>query len=154
MKYPTLYTRTVARRRYQEQAPPDMLIWMSPARIYGGKYPMTTPNHQAWFKTLKNVPVFPGRFGSLYDSKEFMYEFVEFYNHEHRHTGIGLYMLANVHFGNTGTTTEQRSKNLATARFANPARFTTQEIMPKILNLPQQAWINQPKDDPAKETAT
>jgi hypothetical protein len=82
-----------------------------------------------------------------------MHEFVEFYNHGHLHTGIGLNMPANVHFGITETTTAKRSETLATGRAVNPTRFTTQKVMPKILSLPQQAWINQPKDDPAKETA-
>jgi len=47
----------------------------------------------------------------------------------------------------------QRSEILAAARVANPERFTTQEIMPKILNLPQHAWINKPNDEIGKETA-
>jgi len=62
-------------------------------------------------------------------------------------------MPANAHFGIAENTTAQRFKILAADRVANPERFTTQEIMPKILDLSQQAWINQPKDDSAKEAA-
>jgi len=111
------------------------------------------PYSEAWFKTLKYAPVFPERFGSLYDARAFINEFVEYYNHEHLHTGIGLNTPANVHFGIAENTSTQRSEILAAARAANPERFTTQEIMPKILNLPQHAWINKPNDEIEKENA-
>ena len=114
---------------------------------------MTIHIRQAWFKTLKYAPVFPERFGSLYDARAFMNEFVEYYNHEHLHTGIGLNTPANVHFGIAKDTIAQRSETLTAARAANPERFTTEDVLPKILELPQHAWINQPKDETEKEKA-
>jgi len=68
-----------------------------------------------------------------------MNELVEYYNHEYPHTGIGVNTPANVHFGLAENTSTQRSEILAAARAANPERFTTRGIMPKILNLPQHA---------------
>jgi len=82
-----------------------------------------------------------------------MNEFVDYYNHEYLCTGISLNALPNVHFGIAITTTAQRSQTLAGERAANPARFTTQEMMLKILNLPKQAWINKPNNEIEKETA-
>jgi len=82
-----------------------------------------------------------------------MNDFVEYYEHEHLHTGIGLNTPANVHFRIAENTSTQGPEILAAARTANPERFTTQEIMPKILNLPRHALINKPSDDSAKETA-
>jgi len=114
---------------------------------------MTIHIRQAWFQTLKYAPVFPERFGSLYDARSFINEFVEYYNHEHLHIGIGLNTPANVHFEIAENTSTQRSEILAAARAANPERFTTQEIMPKILDLPQHAWINKPNNEIEKETA-
>ena len=57
------------------------------------------PYSEAWFKTLKFSPTFPERFGSLSDATTFMASFVGGYNHEHRHSGIGLNTPADVHYG-------------------------------------------------------
>lgn len=43
------------------------------------------PYSEAWFKTLKYLPVFPERFGSLADGRDFMDRFVKAYNGHHRH---------------------------------------------------------------------
>ena len=48
---------------------------------------------------------------------------------------------------------ERSSDFSAAVSAANPERFTTQEIMPKILNQPQHAWINKPNDEIEKENA-
>ena len=68
------------------------------------KVPNDNPYSEAWFKTLKYAPVFPERFGSLYDARAFMNEFVEYYKHEHLHTG------------SAENTTEQRSEILAAVK--------------------------------------
>ena len=72
-----------------------------------------------------------------------MADFVNGYNHNHRHTGIGLSTPADVHYGLAAATTRDRSAVLATARAAHPERFTTSND-PKILALPGTTWINKP----------
>ena len=57
------------------------------------------PYSEAQFKTLKYSPVFPDRFGSLADARAFCEAFFGYYNHEHRHSGIGLHTPASVHHG-------------------------------------------------------
>jgi putative transposase len=101
------------------------------------------PFSEAWFKTLKYTPVFPDRFGSLQHARSFLDEFVQHYNHEHHHTGIGLHTPADVHYGLTQAVTERRAKTLASARAATPHRFSS-DVDPKILGLPDAAWINPP----------
>jgi transposase InsO family protein len=101
------------------------------------------PFSEAWFKTLKFAPVFPERFGSLADARTFMASFVHGYNHIHRHTGIGLNTPADVHYGLAAGKATQRAAVLATARATNPERFSTNQD-PKILTIPDAAWINQP----------
>jgi putative transposase len=101
------------------------------------------PYSESWFKTLKYAPVFPERFGSVHDARMFLDQFVQFYNHEHHHTGIGLHTPADVHFGLTDATTQRRAASLRAARTAHPERFTTTSD-PKILDLPGSAWINPP----------
>ncbi len=105
------------------------------------------PYSESLFKTMKYLPVFPERFGSLADARAFMDRFVTAYNHEHHHSGIGLHTPADVHYGHSTTVAEERSAALAAARLAHPERFAT-NTDPKILELPQSAWINQP-DAPA-----
>ncbi len=106
------------------------------------------PYSEAWFKTLKYAPVFPERFGSLHHARTFMDEFVQSYNHEHHHTGIGLHTAADVHYGLARAKATARSQVLTQARAAHPERFATQTD-PKILTLPDAAWINPPLEQDA-----
>ena len=73
------------------------------------------PYSEALFKTMKYLPTFPERFGSLADARAFMDSFVTAYNHEHHHPGIGLHTPADVHYGHAKTVTAQRAAALAAA---------------------------------------
>ena len=101
------------------------------------------PFSEGWFKTLKYAPVFPERFGSIGAARAFIADFIDGYNHNHRHTGIFLNTPADVHYGLAVATAKDRSAVLATARAANPHRFSTNSD-PKILTLPGTTWINKP----------
>ncbi|MCD2100514.1 IS3 family transposase [Rhodococcus rhodochrous] len=105
------------------------------------------PYSESVFKTLKYGPGFPERFGSLSQARWFMIEFTEWYNHEHRHTGIGLHTPADVHFGLAAGKAAERREVLDTARARHPHRFGT-TAAPKILDLPDTVYINRPGDDP------
>jgi putative transposase len=99
------------------------------------------PFSEAQFKTLKYAPVFPDRFGSLADARAFCEQFFTFYNHEHRHSGIGLHTPASVHHGTAREIRAQRAATLEAAYAAHPHRFRRRPVPPK---LPTAAWINQP----------
>ncbi len=103
------------------------------------------PYSESLFKTTKYHPLFPERFGSLSQAREFMNTFATIYNHEHHHTGIGLHTPADVHYGHASDIDTQRSAALDAARQAHPERFAT-STAPKILALPDNAWINQPAE--------
>jgi putative transposase len=111
------------------------------------------PYSESLFKTLKYGPEFPERFGALSDARQFMETFTNWYNHEHRHTGIGLHTPADVHFGLATDKAANRQAVLTHARARYPHRFGTTHA-PKILDLPDTAWINQPIQDATQETAT
>jgi len=104
------------------------------------------PYSEAWFKTLKYAPVFPERFGALADARTFLDRFVAWYNHDHHHTGIGLHTAADVHYGLAAAKSAARTTTLAEARAKHPTRFNT-EHPPKILDLPEAAWINPPQEE-------
>ena len=110
-------------------------------------------NSESLFKTLKYGPEFPERFGSLWEARQFMGAFADWYNHEHRHTGIGLHTAADVHFGLATEKAADRRNVLTDARARHPHRFGTTSA-PKILDLPHTVWINRPAQDTTQETDT
>lgn len=101
------------------------------------------PYSESVFKTLKYLPEFPERFGSLQHARAFMDDFVEAYNHEHRHSGIGFHTPADVHFGLTTEVDQARQNAMHAAWQAHPERFAKHQL-PQTLQLPAAAWINQP----------
>ena len=112
------------------------------------------PYSEALFKTLKYGPEFPERFGTLTEARQFMDSFTQWYNHEHRHTGIGLHTPADVHYGLAADKDDDRRSVLADARARHPHRFGTTSTAPKILDLPNAVWINKPAHDATQKTET
>ncbi len=110
------------------------------------------PYSESLFKTSKYGPEFPERFGSLTTARQFMDTFTGWYNHEHHHTGLGLHTPADVHYGLASDKARNRRTVLAKARARHPHRFGA-TTAPKILDLPDTVWINQPADT-TQETET
>ena len=100
------------------------------------------PYSEAQFKTLKYCPQFPQHFGSIQDARSFCHAFFNWYNKEHRHSGIALMTPEQVHYGLDKTIHRQRSQVLADAFKKNPNRFKSKMPVPK--SLPKAAWINKP----------
>ncbi|WP_399511668.1 hypothetical protein [Williamsia muralis] len=92
--------------------------------------------------------------GQSISGKRFMDQFTEWYNHEHRHSGIGLHTPADIHYGLAEDRDVQRRAVLENARAQHPHRFSTERVVPKILALPDAAWINQPADEPDTDRET
>ena len=111
------------------------------------------PYSESWFKTLKYAPTFPQRFESIHHARDFMDEFVDWYNHEHRHSGIGLHTPADVFYGLAGEKDTQRRAVLADARARHHHRFNG-DTAPKIIDLPETAAINPPKPTHQEDPAT
>ena len=104
------------------------------------------PFSESQFKTLKYCPGFPDRFGSIEDARSFCREFFGWYNHEHRHGGIGMMTPAVVHHGHVETITRVREAVLSAAFETHPERFV--RGMPQQPAVPEAAWINKPKTEP------
>lgn len=103
------------------------------------------PYSEAQFKTLKYCPQFPKRFGSIQDARFFCQSFFNWYNKEHRHSGIALMTPEQVHYRMDRQIYQQRSHVLADAFKKNPNRFKGKVPVPK--SLPVAAWINKPATD-------
>lgn len=109
------------------------------------------PFSEAQFRTLKYCPQFPERFGSLEDGRAFGQAFFPWYNHEHRHSGLGFLTPAVVHFGDAATVRAHRQQVLAAAYAAHPERFV--KGRPHPADLPTAVWINPPVKKPTRQDA-
>ncbi len=103
------------------------------------------PYSEAHFKTLKYRPGFPDRFDSIEQARGFCREFFDWYNHHHRHCGIGLMTPAAVHHGQAAKLHADRQRVLDAAYARNPERFVRK--LPAPPALPTAAWINKPDSD-------
>lgn len=100
------------------------------------------PYSEAQFKTMKYVPDYPERFASIGEARAWMDGFISWYNHEYRHSGIGLYTPASVHYGTAYQVQAQRQTTLDAAYTAHPERFNQRPQAPK---LPTRVAINDPE---------
>jgi len=100
------------------------------------------PYSEAHFKTLKYCPVFPGTFDSADHARAFCGLFFDYYNNEHRHSGIGLHTPQSVHDGTWREIRRRRQEVLDAAYAARPDRFRRP---PRAPQLPRKTWINQPR---------
>ncbi len=105
------------------------------------------PYSESQFKTMKYRPEFPQRFSSIQEARLFCRGFIDWYNAEHRHSGLGLMTPAAVHCGRAEAMTSQRAVVLATAYAARPDRFVRGLPLPPAQ--PLAAWINPPEDEHA-----
>ena len=100
------------------------------------------PFSEAHFKTVKYRPDFPERFGSLEDARAFCRQFFEWYNNQHRHSGIGWMTPADVHHGRALGVRANRAQTLDAAYLRHPERFVRKPPAPPVL--PTAVWINPP----------
>ncbi|MFI5868528.1 IS3 family transposase [Streptomyces sp. NPDC051546] len=110
------------------------------------------PFSESQFKTTKYTADYPDRFDSLAHAREWFDAFTTYYNHEHRHSGIGYHTPASVHFGTAEEVRDQRAVTLAQAYAQHPERFGRRPVPPAI---PRRAWINDPakRREPAQKAS-
>ncbi len=101
------------------------------------------PYSESNFKTLKYRPEFPERFDDINHARAHCRAFFHCYNHEHRHSGIGLMTPAAVHYGHARQLHAARARVLDAAYQRHPERFVRRPPAPP--ELPTAAWINKPK---------
>jgi putative transposase len=100
------------------------------------------PYSETQFKTLKYRPDYPDRFGSIDEARSWSQLFFNWYNTDHRHTGLGLMTPATVHFGRAEKLIHHRHQTLQRAYLRHPERFV--KGSPQPLKPPDAVWINKP----------
>jgi len=100
------------------------------------------PYSESQFKTMKYRPDFPGRFGSLQDTRAFCRPFFAWYHTEHYHSGLGWMTPHDVYFGRAEEKRARRAAVLAHAYAKHPERFV--RGLPVPAALPTEVWINPP----------
>ena len=120
-----------------------LLADLGVAKTHSRPYTSTdNPDSEAHFKTLKDRPAFPARFDSIEQAREFCRQFFGWYNHDHRHSGIGLMTPATVHYGRATQVHADRQRVLNAAYQATPERFVRRA--PTAPPAPIATWINKP----------
>ena len=102
------------------------------------------PFSEAQFKTTKYHRLFKDEYVSLEDAEETLDIFFDWYNNEHRHSGIAFLTPQMVHAGFTESIRKQRMETLRKAYDRNPGRFPNGTSLP---DLPEYVGINLSKAD-------
>ncbi len=110
------------------------------------------PFSEAQFKTVKYAPGYPDRFGALAEARQWAQAFFTWYNHDHHHTGIGLFTPADVHTGRATERWQLRQAVMQQAYAAHPERFVRGPSSPPPV--PAAVWINPPSAPAAGMAAT
>jgi len=101
------------------------------------------PYSESHFKTLKYRPGYPERFGSIEDARSYLRAFFQWYNTEHRHSGIAMMTPEQVHTGKAGEVQCKRQAVLDAAYQKHPERFV--KGPPQARAVPEEVWINKPE---------
>ena len=108
--------------------------------------PTDNPYSEAQFKTMKYRPDYPDRFASFEAGRTWARSFFDWYNFDHRHSGLALLTPAVVHYGQAEPVLAQRQQLLRAAFNHHPERFVRGQ--PALAHLPTEVWINRPPTPP------
>ena len=101
------------------------------------------PFSESAFKTLKYSPQFPGKFSNVDAAVVFSRSYFDWYNTEHRHSGIAYLTPAEVHAGEADVALARRHEVKMAAWEAHPERFL--KGPPRRETLAAAVYINPPK---------
>ena len=103
------------------------------------------PYSEALFRTMKYCPAYPSQpFVELTSAREWVHEFVQWYNQEHRHSGIRFVTPEQRHNGEDTAILIKRKTLYEAAKEANPSRWSGKTRNWDRVN---EVWLN-----PSKET--
>ena len=102
------------------------------------------PYSESLFRTVKYRPNYPNRpFSSKEEACQWVSSFVDWYNHQHRHSGIKFVTPHQRHCGEAIEICRQRSRVYELARITNPKRLSRSI---RCWKQPDLVWINKPSE--------
>jgi transposase InsO family protein len=81
------------------------------------------PYSEAWFRTAKYAPFYPGRFATLAQARDYFERFVQWYNEVHYHSGINFVTPAQRHRSEDQAILAQRKRVYEQAKEQHPERW-------------------------------
>jgi len=101
------------------------------------------PYIESLFKTLKYTAGYPGLFKDIYHAREWMADFVNWYNTKHRHSAVGYVTPAQRRSGEYKKIISDRNKTIEKARMLHPERWGKKI---RIWNATEEIFLN-PNED-------
>lgn len=103
------------------------------------------PYSESLFGTLKYTPAYPDKpFDTLEAAREWVHDFVQWYNHEHRHSALKFVTPQQRHTGDDATILASRTSLYEDAKRCHPERWSgaTRDWAPEA-----SVWLNPDKPD-------
>lgn len=108
------------------------------------------PYAESLFRTCKYRPDYPRKpFADLDAAREWVHQFVRWYNQDHKHSGLKFLTPAQRHHGQCSETLANREKVYAAARDRNPMRWSGKT---RNWQLENEVWLNPERSQPEKLT--
>jgi len=102
------------------------------------------PYSESLFRTLKYTPAYPSQpFDSIESARQWVHEFVQWYNEEHRHSSIRFVTPGQRHRGEDVAILDARKIVYETAKEKNPQRWSG---MIRNWDPVAEVWLNPPKE--------
>lgn len=99
------------------------------------------PFSESQFKTMKYALDYPRKFHDIEHARAWTAAFIDSYNTQHRHSGIGHYTPESVHDGTWTVLQKRRQKILDNAWHQHPNRHRRR---PRASAIHAESWINNP----------
>lgn len=98
------------------------------------------PYIESFFKTLKYDPKYPLRFKDINHAREWMADFVNWYNNDHLHSSVDYVTPAQMRSGEAKTIFTKRNAVMTEAKNLNPERWGKRNM--KIWGAPEKVVLN------------
>ncbi|MET3131617.1 hypothetical protein AAKU55_001880 [Oxalobacteraceae bacterium GrIS 1.11] len=101
---------------------------------------------ESLFRTCKYRPNYPSKpFDSIDEARQWTLEFVHWYNHQHKHSGLKFVTPAQRHDGQAAMILERREQVYEAAKLRRPERWSGQT---RNWKLKDEVWLNPERIQP------
>lgn len=108
------------------------------------------PYSESLFRTFKYRPGYPhGGFVDIHKAREWVFEFVDWYNNKHYHSGLNFVTPCSIHSGQAEKIMANRKKVYQASKLLHPLRFKSGI---KNFDLPESVSLNPEKKSVVEKT--